>query len=201
MAILGDATTVATVVSRSTSNALRLKLTGIGGAELAHAQQKGGAAVLLGFKNGGKSTYTLTGVGGQELVINVAGTTTVSAAGSTLGVIVPADGGAQIRNGAGTVLAGVRPHTGAKADNAWQHPIVNGSGQQIGDLTLMRSQIGWRDIESDVIGLLFDQNYASLKAPSAGTMLTLTAPVPSELGDLLAAACVDFSVLPRGYIA
>lgn len=30
-------------------------------------------------------------------------------------------------------------------------------------------------------------------------MLTLAAPVNPYLGDVLAAACVDFSVLPRGY--
>jgi hypothetical protein len=40
-----------------------------------------------------------------------------------------------------------------------------------------------------------------LKVPSAGALLRLNAPVAPELGDILAAACVDFSVLPRGYIA
>jgi hypothetical protein len=32
-------------------------------------------------------------------------------------------------------------------------------------------------------------------------VLKLSAPVPDVLGDLLVAACVDFCVLPRGYLA
>ena len=48
---------------------------------------------------------------------------------------------------------------------------------------------------------LLDYNVAKLKAPSAGVLLKLHAPVAPQLGDLLAAACVDFSVLPRGYLA
>ncbi|WP_297731786.1 hypothetical protein [Mycobacterium sp.] len=54
---------------------------------------------------------------------------------------------------------------------------------------------------SDEGDVLSDQNIATLKAPSAGAMLELRAPVAPQLGDMLAAACVDFSVLPRGYIA
>ncbi|MCV7091570.1 hypothetical protein, partial [Mycobacterium interjectum] len=60
---------------------------------------------------------------------------------------------------------------------------------------------GWRDIETEAIQLLSNQNIATLKAPSAGAMLKLRAPAAPQLGDMLAAACVDFSVLPRGYIA
>ena len=60
---------------------------------------------------------------------------------------------------------------------------------------------GWRDIETEAIQWTFDENYATLKAPSAGVRLKLGAPVAPELGDVLAAACVDFAVLPRGYIA
>ena len=55
MPILGDATIVFALLTRSTSNALRVQLTSPDGTELAHAQQKAGAAVLLGYKNGGKA--------------------------------------------------------------------------------------------------------------------------------------------------
>ena len=48
---------------------------------------------------------------------------------------------------------------------------------------------------------LLNQNVGALKAPSAGVLLELRAPVAPALDDVLAAACVDFSVLPRGYIA
>jgi hypothetical protein len=56
MSILGDATVVIARLDRATSNALRVQLTTPGDTELAHAQQKGGLAVLLGFKNGAKAT-------------------------------------------------------------------------------------------------------------------------------------------------
>jgi hypothetical protein len=64
----------------------------------------------------------------------------------------------------------------------------------------MTAHFGWKDIESEAVQLLTD-HVGSLKAPSAGAMLQLRAPVAPQLGDVFAAACVDFSVLPRGYIA
>jgi hypothetical protein len=75
------------------------------------------------------------------------------------------------------------------------------TGDELGVLTLMTVHTGWHDVENEAIQLLFNQNIATLKAPSAGTMLKLRAPVGAQLGDMLAAACVDFAVLPRGYIA
>lgn len=201
MPILQDAPVVVARLSRATSNALRVQLTTPDGAELARAQQKGGAAVLLGFKNGGKSEYTLSSAGGEERRIAVAATTTITKQDTAVGKIVPADGAARLENGAGTVLAVIRPHTGSKADSAWHHPILSPAGHEIGVLTLMTAHTGWSDIEAEAIQLMFNQNYATLKAPSAGAMLKLNAPVTPKLGDLLAAACVDFSVLPRGYIA
>ncbi len=201
MPIPGDATTVVAHVSRATSNALRVQPTTPEGTELGRAQQKGGAAVLLGFKNGGKSTYTLSNTAGDELRIAVAGTTTISQQNTPVGKIVPADGAARLEDGGDTVLAVVRPHAGHKADSAWHHQLLSPSGEELGVLTLMTVHTGWSDIESEAIQLMFNHNVATLKAPSAGAMLTLAAPVHPAVGDVLAAACVDFSVLPRGYIA
>jgi antitoxin (DNA-binding transcriptional repressor) of toxin-antitoxin stability system len=201
MPILGNATVVAARVTRSTSNALRVELATPDGTELARAQQKGGAAVLLGFKNGGKSDYTLSSAGGDEFRIAVAGTTTITKQNTPVGRIVPADGGARLEDGGGTVLAVAQPHSGFKADSAWHHRLFSPAGHELGVLTLMTVHTGWSDIESEAIQLLTNRNVASLKAPSAGALLKLSAPVSSEFGDVLAAACVDFSVLPRGYIA
>jgi hypothetical protein len=201
MSILGDASAVVARVSRATSNALRVQLTTPDGAELARAQQKGGAAVLFGFKNGGKSEYTLSGAGGDELRIAVAGTTVITRQNTSVGKIVPADGAARLEDGTGAVLAVLRPHAGSKADSAWRHPILSPEGHQIGVLTLMTVHTGWKDIEAEALQLMVNQNIASLKAPSAGAMLELSAPIAPQLSDVLAAACVDFSVLPRGYIA
>ncbi len=200
MPILGNATVVLARLTRSTSNALRVELATPDGTEVARAQQKGGAAVLFGFKNGGRSDYTLSAASGDEVKIAVAGTTTITSRNTPVGKIVPADGAARLEDGGGTVLAVVRPHTGNKADSAWHHRLLSPSGEALGVLTLMTVHTGWSDIESEAIQLLTNHNVATLKAPSAGAMLTLAAPVDSHLGDVLAAACVDFSVLPRGYI-
>lgn len=200
MPILGNATAVAAKVSRATSNALRIELTTPDGAELARAQQKGGVGVLLGFKNGGKSDYTLSSPAGEELRLSVGATTTVTNQNAPVGKIVPSDGAARLEDGGGTVLAAIRPHAGSKADGAWHHPILSPAGDQLGVLTLMTVHTGWRDIEFEAVQLLANTNIATLKAPSAGAMLELRAPVHPVLGDMLAAACVDFSVLPRGYI-
>lgn len=200
MPILGDATVVLARLTRSASNALRVELTTPDGTELARARQKGGAAVLLGFKNGGKSEYTLSAPSGDELKIAVAATTTITNGDTVVGKIVPADGAARLEDGGGTALAVVRPHTGHKADGAWHHRLVTPSGEALGALTLMTAHTGWSDIESEAIQLLYNHNVATMKAPSAGAMLSLAAPVDPRLGDVLAAACVDFSVLPRGYI-
>ncbi|SPM28199.1 hypothetical protein [Mycobacterium terramassiliense] len=201
MPILGNATAAAARVTRATSNALRIGLTTPDGTELARAQQKGGVGVLLGFKNGGKSDYTLSGAAGDELRLAVAATTTVTNQDGAVGKIVPADGAARLEDSGGTVLAVLRPHAGSKADSAWHHPILSPAGDELGVLTLMTVHTGWRDIETEAIQLLSNQNIATLKAPSAGAVLKLRAPAGPQLGDMLAAACVDFCVLPRGYIA
>lgn len=201
MPILGNATVVLARLTRSTSNALRVALTTPDGTELACARQKGGAAVLFGFKSGGKSEYTLSSATGDELKIAVASTTTVTKGNTPVGRIVPHDGAARLEDGGGTVLAVVRPHTGHKADGAWHHRLLSPSGEAIGVLTLMTVHSGWSDIESEAIQWLSNRTVATQKAPSAGAMLTLAAPVNAHLGDVLAAACVDFSVLPRGYVA
>jgi hypothetical protein len=201
MPILGNATTVAAQLTKAASNALRVQLATSDGTELGRAQQKGGAAVLFGFKNGGKSDYTLSSAEGDELQIAVAGTTTITRQNSPVGRIVPADGAARLEDGGGTVLAVIQPHSGFKADRAWHHRILSPAGDELGFLTLVTVHTGWRDIDSEAMQLLFDYNVNVQKLPSAGALLRLRAPVAPVLGDVMAAACVDFSVLPRGYVA
>ena len=201
MPILGDATTVIVRVARSTSNALRVQLTTPDGTELAHAQQKGGVAVLLGYKNGGKSNYTLSTAAGDELRIAVRKTTTVTRQNTPTGKIVPAEGAVRFESGGGTVLAVVQPHRGSRADSAWHHRILSPAGDELGVLTLMKAQNGWTGIAAETTLWLLNENVGALKVPSAGALLELRAPVAPALDDVLAAACIDFSVLPRGYIA
>jgi antitoxin (DNA-binding transcriptional repressor) of toxin-antitoxin stability system len=201
MPILGDATVVFALLTRATSNALRVQLTTADGTELALAQQKGGAAVLLGFKNGGKGTYRLSDAAGDEFRIAVGGTTTITKQNTPVGRIVPADGAARLETGGTTVLAVVQRHTGSKTDSAWDHRLVSPAGNELGVLTLMRAENGWSGIAAETTLWLLNQNVGALKTPSAGVLLKLRAPVAPEVGDVLAAACVDFSVLPRGYIA
>lgn len=144
--------------------------------------------MLLGFKNGGKGDYKLSNASGDELRIAVAGTTTITRQNTTVGKVVPADGAARFEDGGGNVLAVVLPHAGSKADGAWHHRILSPSGHDLGVLTLMTIDTGWSDIEAEAVQLLTNHNVATLKAPSAGARLKLGAPV-------------DFSVLPRGYLA
>jgi hypothetical protein len=88
MPIVGDATVVIARLDRAASNALRVQLTTPGDTELAHAQQKGGLAVLLGFNNGGKSNYTLCTPVGDELLITVGKSTTVTRQNTPIGKIL-----------------------------------------------------------------------------------------------------------------
>ena len=46
----------------------------------------------------------------------------------------------------------------------------------------MTVHTGWSDIESEAVQLLTGHNVASLKAPSAGAMLELSAPVAPAVG-------------------
>ncbi|HME74390.1 MAG TPA: hypothetical protein VKI00_01670 [Mycobacterium sp.] len=157
--------------------------------------------MLLGFKNGGKGDYTLSNTAGDELGIAVARTTTVVRQNIPVGKIPPADGAARFETGGGTTLAVVEPHSGSKADSAWHHRILSAAGDELGVLTLMRAQNGWTGIAAETTLWLLNENVGALKPPSAGVLLELSSPVAPEVGDVLAAACVDFSVLPRGYIA
>jgi hypothetical protein len=201
MPIIGDATVVIARVARSTSNALRVQLATPDGTELACARQKNGLGVLLGVKNGRKGDYTLSNAAGDELRIAVAGTTTITQQSTPVGKIAPADGAARFETGGGTVLAVVQPHHGSKADSAWQHRLVSPAGNELGVLTLMTMHNGWNGIAAETTQWLLNQNVGSLKAPSAGVLLELRAPAAPEVGDVFAAACIDFAVLPRGYIA
>lgn len=75
------------------------------------------------------------------------------------------------------------------------------AGNELGVLTLITVHNGWNGIAAETTQWLLNENVGSLKAPSAGVLLELRAPVAPEVGDVLAAACVDFWVLPRGYVA
>lgn len=182
MPMLGDATVVIARLTRSTSNALRVQLATPDGAELARAQQKGGAAVLLGFKNGGKGDYTLSNAAGEELRIAVAATTTITKQSTPVGKIVPADGAARVESGSGTVLAVVQPHAGSKSDGAWHHRMLSPAGNELGVLTLITVHDGWNGIAAETTQWLLNQNVGSLKAPSAGVLLELRAPGRTRRG-------------------
>jgi hypothetical protein len=205
MSILGQQIAVLAKVGRSTSNALNVEIVDTAGQMVATAQQKFSAGVLFGFKNGGKSRYTLT-AGNRQITVDVAGTTTISEGDSVLGQVVPHDGAARIDDAAGSTLALVRPYAGLRADEPWVHPILSPHGGELGTLGLMRSKAPFfdRDLEMLIDHALFDWPITaqqSLKVPSMGVSLRLTQPVDARLGDLLVCACVDFSVLPRGYVS
>jgi len=200
MSILQDRTNMSARVSRAASNALKVDLQVQDGVIAAHARQKGGVGVLLGFKNGGKANYSLEGKG-VHIDIDVAATSTVTRDGSVLGRIVGKDSAAQIEDAGGSVLAHISPHQGPKSDSAYIHPLTAASGERLGSLTVMRTSAGWSTVEVMEWLSMIDFVGSGLKAPSAGALLKLERPVDDVLGDVLAAALVDASVLPRVYLA
>lgn len=63
------------------------------------------------------------------------------------------------------------------------------------------SRAGWKNFDGFLTTLAtWDMAGISQKLSSAGSLLALNAPLDSTLGDLLAAACVDVAVFPKGYI-
>ncbi|HWA65813.1 MAG TPA: hypothetical protein VG899_05525 [Mycobacteriales bacterium] len=200
MSILGDQLELSARVSRAKNNTLVVTCSGPGGADVAVGRQKGGAAVLLGLKNGGKGSYTVTGTG-TELGVEVAATTRVTRDGQPLGSIVGEGTSARIESAGGSVLAHVNPFRGERADAAWPHPLTSPDGKQLGTLTLMRTMQAWSLQAFGYWAATWEMTGLGLKTPSAGAVLQLSAPVSDILADLLVAALVDVTTLPRGYVA
>ncbi|MUL63775.1 hypothetical protein BOO86_04800 [Mycobacterium sp. CBMA 234] len=205
MTILNSHTKLVATVKRNAANALRVELADASGQPMGEARQKSGLGVLLGFKNGGRSTYNLA-ADNRTLTIDVAGTTTVSEGGTEIGKLVPHDGGARFDDPSGAVLGYLRPHVGHKAGEPWCHPILAPQGESLGTLTLFATSSSaalreYLDQIADQVILDWNVNYASLRLPALGSALDLQQPVSGRLGDLLACACVDSCVLPRGYTA
>lgn len=194
-----------TTLRRSAGNAIIAAVADRAGNPLCEAKQNSSAAVLFGFKNGGRSTYTLTS-GNRTVRVDVSGTTTVTEDDVVRGRIAPHDGAAQIEDSAGRTVALIRPFEGLKGDDPWRHPIVAPTGEVLGSLNLMRThQPLLTDddlalIDYELFGFSRNSNQSG-KLPARGTVLQLTAPVDPALGDLLVCAGIDFAVLPRGYVA
>lgn len=187
-------------VRRARSNALVVTYSDPAGREVAVGKQKSGAAVLLGFKNGGKADYTIEG-NATRLEVAVAATTKVSRNGTPLGSIVGQGSSARIESAAATVLAHIHPHEGAKADAAWPHRLTGPDGEHVGTLILMRNASAWSLSDFVYWTATWEMTGVGLKTPSAGAALNLDAPVDDVLADLLVAALLDVSTLPRGYLS
>lgn len=200
MAILGDTTQLVGHVGRAKSNALTMSLSTSSDTGIASARQKGSAGVLFGFKNGGRGDYHLS-AGDDVLDIAVAGTTTIRRGDLTIGRIVPADGAARIEDGNDNVIAVIHGHAGSKNDDAWSQQLTGPDGASLGALTLVRRTAGFNDLYKWLVAEVWLNLNVNQRAPSAGVVLALDAPVPAHVGDLLAAACVDAAMLPRGYVA
>jgi len=134
-------------IDEAASNALRIRLATPDGTELGRAQQKGGAAVLFGFKNGGRSDYTLSSAAGDELQIAVAGTTTVTRQNTPIGKIVRPT----VRHGSKPAAApSWQPYN--RTPDSRRSRLASSdtvpAGDELGVLTLITVHTGWRDIDS-----------------------------------------------------
>jgi len=156
--------------------------------------------VLLGFKNGGTKTSFTIAAGESTLDVSVGDTTAVAKGGAPLGSIVGEQTSARIESAGGTVLAHINPCVDPLG-GAWSHPLTAANGSPLGTLTLMRTIESWSVGDFLYWASTLDRTGQSLKPPSAGAVLQLTAPVSEVLGDLLIAALLDVSTLPRGYQA
>jgi hypothetical protein len=199
MSILEDRLSLSARVQRARNNALVVTYTDPHGTGVAVGKQKSSAAVLLGFKNGGKADYTIEG-NATHLDVAVAATTKVSRNGTLLGSIVGHGGSASIESAAATLLAQIHPYEGTKADPAWTHRLTGPNGEPIGTLTLVRSASGWSMQDFVHWTATWDMAGVGAKTPSAGASLQLEAPAEEALADLLVAALLDVSTLPRGYV-
>jgi hypothetical protein len=206
VSILGDRQSLSARVRRARNNALVVTYSDQGGADVAVGKQNSSAAVLLGFKNGGKAAYTVEGGataegGATRLDVAVAATTRVSRNGTALGSIVGQGTSARIESATAGLLAQIHPYEGAKADPAWSHRLTGPAGEPIGTLTLMRAVTGWSLQDFAHWTATWDMVGLGANAPSAGASLQLEAPAGDVLGDLLIAALLDVSTLPRGYVS
>jgi hypothetical protein len=113
----------------------------------------------------------------------------------------PSPGSRQVALCRPSRLAQIDPYEGAKADPAWSHRLSGPHGEPVGTLTLMRTAGGWSMQDFVHWTATWDMAGLGAKAPSAGASLQLQAPAGEELADLLVAALLDISTLPRGYIA
>jgi hypothetical protein len=199
MSILQDRLSLSARVHRARNNALVVTYSDADGTDVAVGRQKSSAAVLLGFQNGGRSAYAIEG-SATRMEVAVAATTRVSRDGAVLGSIVGQGSSARIESASAAVLAHVHPHQGAKADPAWSHRLTGPQGEPIGALTLMRTAGGWSMQDFVHWTATWDMTGIGAKAPSAGASLQLHAPAGDVLADLLVAALLDASTLPRGYI-
>lgn len=200
MGLLGGVTVVSAQVGRKVNNALTVTFKTSETQTLATAVQAKSLGVLFGFKNGGAGRYTISGGDGAELSVtcDIPRSQVSTDKGSVIGTIEKDEYGDGILKAAdGTTLARIaRQPKDKKSDFAWQHPLADAAGGELGKLTWVRT--GGFDLLNEIITL--EMVGGSLKTPSVGAHLVLNQPVPEPLGDLLLATCVDMTVGTHSFV-
>ncbi len=198
MGLLGSTTTVAAQTGRKLNNSLTLEFKTSATDTLATAVQKGSAAVLLGFKNGGAGSYAIgSDSGGLAVTCATSRTTAADRSGHVIGWIEKDEAGdGVVRRADGAVVARVVGHPeDQRKDATWSYALVEPSGAPLGRLTWMRTATTF-DLVGEVVdtSIWWDRAGAPLKVPSLGIHLALDHPVDAATGDLLLALCVDVSL-------
>jgi hypothetical protein len=203
MSLLNGQRVIGASSGRKTSNALTLTFKDAGGETLAVATQKGSAAVLLGFKNGGSGHYTLKGGDAAlELDCAAARSTLCTEAGDLLGWIAKRDDGwGEICDATGELLASVSAQPKeSKQEAAWDHTLLAPDATRIGTARWLRTSASF-DLLGELVDLsLWWDRAAPLKVPSFGVLLQLEQPVADPLADLLCALCVDMSLGSHSFL-
>ncbi len=155
--------------------------------------------MLFGFKNGGKSDYTLSSGAGDELRIAVAGTTTVARRNFTHGQDASGGGAASFEDTT-VPFWNSAPHS-SSANHAWNHGILYRTDDEHRCPRLDNGPHWLARYRFRGHAIALGSNVNVQKTPSAGALLRLRAPVAQSWGTSSPPRALTSPVLPRGYVA
>ena len=202
--MLGDHTLVDSRMGRKLNNALTFTYRTGPGEPLAVVTQAKGMGVLLGFKNGGASKYTLETADAQYPIdCAVKASTLTGPDGALIGTVMPdGAGNALLADASGALLATLHGHPyDRRHEPYWPHALTDAAGEPLGTFTVIRasSNIDWLGDVIDVT-IWWGRPGGPLKVPTIGVTLQLDHPVGDVLGDVLMLAMIDSAGATRDHL-
>ena len=198
-----------------TSNALKLTFADGPGEPLAVGTQGTGDgkgkkfATLLGFKNGGTGTHSLTLNDGSSFVVESKdGKPSEFARSDGTGVATAHRGATTsiVSSGGGELLSVIPDPVEPKSPDLFRLRVVNPAGTEVAALDIIRKAPGWAttyQVLEGVTDYLYWMGHAgeALPIPILGARLIGRAPLSTVERDVLLCACVDIVIGLRPYVA